>query len=171
MRTLVVAGIVLFVVAILVIAGAYTFAKPSHHIALGAPVRQDDFVYTATAVGRTPAIANQAAHAKADGMFYIVTIHVDNNAKRVSFRWDEKIPHIVDGQGHRFEFSRAGQAALDADTHPRFSIPAGSSASYQAVFDVPADIASPVLVFDNGIMMGDIFNLSAYRRVGVMLYQ
>jgi hypothetical protein len=154
----------------LFIALAYTVSTPRHFIALGSPVRQDDFVYVVTGVGRAPEISNGAAKARAAGVFYIVTIRVDNDAKRVSFRWDERIPHIVDAQGHRYDKSTDGQAALDAATKPNFSIAPGQSASFQAVFDVPADIAKPALAFDNGLLMGDIFDLAAYRRVGVVLY-
>ena len=41
---------------------------------------------------------------------------------------------------------------------------------FQAVFDVPTSIEKPSLAFDNGILMGDVFDLVAYRRIGVMLY-
>lgn len=152
------------------VALAYTVATPRHFVAMGTPIRQDDFVYVVTGVGRTPEISNHAATARANGVFYIVTIRVDNDAKRVSFRWDERIPHIVDAQGHRYDKSTDGQAALNAATNPNYSIPAGQSASFQAVFDVPADIDKPAVALDNGILMGDIFNFAAYRRIGVTLY-
>ena len=154
----------------LAIAGLYTFSTPQRFVVLGTPIQQDDFVYVVTAVGRTPQISNRLATAKANGIFYIVTIRVDNQARRVAFKWDERIPHIVDAQGTRYDKSHDGQAALDAATKPRYTIPAGQSATFQAVFDVPADIERPVLAFDNGILMGDLFNLIAYRRIGVNLY-
>lgn len=161
-------GIVL--VAVLGIAALYTFSTPRHFVALGTAIHQDDFVYTVTGVGRTPAISNSSASARANGEFYIVAIRVDNNARRVGFIWDERIPHIVDAQGHRWDNSPQGQAALDAALKPRFSLPAGDSRTFQAVFDVPTSIQKPALVFDNGILMGDVFNLVAYRRIGVQLY-
>ena len=154
----------------LAIAGLYTFSTPQRYVALGTPIQQDDFVYVVTAVGRTPQISNKSATAKANGIFYIVTIRVDNKARRVAFKWDERIPQIVNAQGTRYDKSRDGQAALDAATKPSYTIPAGQSATFQAVFDVPADIEKPVLAFDNGILMGDLFNLIAYRRIGVNLY-
>lgn len=154
----------------LFIALAYTFSTPRHFVTLGTPIRQDDFVYVVTGVGRTPEISNGAATARATGVFYIVTIRVDNGAKRVSFRWDERIPHIVDAQGRRYDKSTDGQAALNAATKPSYSVAPGQSASFQAVFDVPANIDKPALALDNGILMGDIFNLASYRRIGVMLY-
>jgi hypothetical protein len=162
--------VVVLVVIALAIAGLYTFSTPQRYVALGTPIQQDDFIYVVTAVGRTPLISNRVASAKANGVFYIVTIRVDNDAKRVSFKWDERIPHIVDAQGGRYDKSPDGQAALDAAAKPRYTIPAGQSGSFQAVFDVPADIQKPVLALDNGILMGDLFNLIAYRRIGVTLY-
>jgi hypothetical protein len=161
-------GVVLALV--LAIAALYTFSAPRHIVALDTPIRQDDFVYTVTGIGRTPTISNPAASATAKGEFYIVTIRVDNHAKRVSFVWDERIPHIVDARGHRWDVTPQGQTALDAALKPHFSIPAGDSRTFEAVFDVPATIDRPALVFDNGILMGDVFNLVAYRRIGVQLY-
>jgi hypothetical protein len=156
----------------LIVAGAflYTFATPRHFVALGTPIRQDDFVFVVTGVGRAPAISNSAASATAHGIFYIVTIRVDNNARRVDFKWDERIPHIVDAQGHRYDKSRDGQAALDAFDTPKYTVGPGESSSFQAVFDLPVDVDKPVVALDNGILMGDLFNLAAYRRVGVILY-
>lgn len=165
-----VAVVGILVAIALAIAGLYTFSTPQRYVALGTPIQQDDFVYVVTAVGRTPQISNKSATAKANGIFYIVTIRVDNKARRVAFKWDERIPQIVNAQGTRYDKSRDGQAALDAATKPSYTIPAGQSATFQAVFDVPADIDKPVLAFDNGILMGDLFNLIAYRRIGVTLY-
>lgn len=161
-------GIVL--VAVLTVAALYTFSTPNRFVALGTPIHQDDFVYTVTGVGRTPKISNSASYATAQGEFYIVSIRVDNDARRVGFVWDERIPHIVDDQGHRYDKSPDGQAALDASLKPRFSIAPGDRNTFQAVFDVPPNIDKPALVFDNGILMGDVFNLVAYRRIGVELY-
>jgi hypothetical protein len=165
-----VAVVAVLVAVSLFVALGYTYSTPRHFVALGTPIHQDDFVYVVTGVGRSPEISNGAATARATGIFYIVTIRVDNDAKRASFRWDERIPHIVDAQGHRYDKSPDGQAALNASTKPNYTIPAGQSASFQAVFDVPADIQAPALALDNGILMGDIFNLAAYRRIGVTLH-
>lgn len=165
-----VAVIVVLVVIALAFAGLYTFAKPQRLVALGTPIQQDDFVYVVTGVGRSPTIGSGPDVSRAHGTYYIVTIRVDNDAKRVAFKWDERIPHIVDAEGDRFDKSPDGQAALDATTKPKFTVLPGQSASFQAVFDVPVDIQKPVLALDNGILMGDIFNLVEYRRVGVVLY-
>jgi hypothetical protein len=165
-----VAVVVVLVAIALAFAGLYTFSKPQHFVALGTPIQQDDFIYVVTGVGRSPTIGSGSDTAQAHGMFYVVTIRVDNDAKRVSFKWDERIPHIVDAAGDRFDKSPDGQAALDAVTKPKFAVLPGQSASFEAVFDVPVDAQRPVLALDNGIMMGDIFNLVEYRRVGVVLY-
>ena len=165
-----VAVVTALVVIALAVVLFYTYSRPNTLVALGTPIQQDDFIYVVNAVGRSSKISNKVASATADGIFYIVTIRVDNDAKRASFTWDERIPHIVDADGHRYDDSPEGQAALDAAGKPDFVILPGSSASFQAVFDVPTDIRRPVLALDNGILMGDLFNLVAYRRVGVTLY-
>ena len=123
-----------------------------------------------TGVGRAHTIGNGSSGVTAHGTFYIVTIRVDNDAKRVGFTWDERIPHIVDEGGTRYDKSPDGQAALDATVKPHFTVSPGQSGSFEAVFDVPDGIQRPVLALDNGILMGDIFNLVEYRRVGVVLY-
>lgn len=161
-------GIVL--VAVLAVASLYTHSMPHHFVPLGTSIHQDDFFYTVTGVGRSARISNSAGNATAQGQFLIVAIRVDNDAKRVAFVWDERIPHIVDSQGNRYDKSPDGQAALDAALKPRFSIAPGDSNTFQAVFDVPPTIEKPALVFDNGILMGDVLNLAAYRRIGVELY-
>jgi hypothetical protein len=155
-----------------ILAGAYlyTSATPRDFVALGTPIQQDDFVYVVTGVGRAPAISNTAASATAHGIFYIVTIRVDNNARRVDFKWDERIPHIVDARGIRYDKSAEGQAALDASIKPKYTIGPGESASFQAVFDLPANVKKPVLALDNGLLLGDLGNFASYRRIGVMLY-
>ena len=165
-----VAAIGILVIAALILGASYALSTPRHFVAIGTPIQQDDFIYVVTGVGRAPQISNSAATAKAAGIFYIVTIRVDNDAKRVAFTWDERIPRIVDAGGERFDRSQTGQAALDAGSKPLFIIQPGQSASFQAVFDVPANIQRPVLAFDNGILMGDVFDFAAYRRVGVNLY-
>lgn len=165
-----VAVIVVLVAIALAFAGLYTFAKPQRFVALGTPIQQDDFVYVVTGVGRSTTIGNGSNVSRAHGTYYIVTIRVDNDAKRVAFKWDERIPHVVDAEGDRFDKSPDGQAALDAVTKPKFTVLPGQSASFEAVFDVPVDVHKPVLALDNGILMGDIFNLVQYRRVGVVLY-
>src|SRR5579864_5398261 len=156
-------GIVL--VAVISISVLYNFSGPRRLVGLDTPIHQDDFVYSVTAIGRTRAISNRAASATARGEFYIVAVRVENNARRVSFVWDERIPRIIDARGRRWDHSSQGQAALDAAITPSFSIPAGESRTFQAVFDVPLTIEKPTLVFDNGILMGDVFNLVAYRRI------
>jgi hypothetical protein len=166
-------GIGIFVVVVLgalAVTVLYTFSTPRSFVALGTPIRQDDFVYTVTGVGRTPQISNTFGSARAHGIFYIVTIRVENNARRAGFIWDENIPHIVDASGHRWDIAKQAQATLDASLRPRFSIAAHGRGTFESIFDVPMDITKPVLVFDNGILMGDVLNLGAYRRVGVMLY-
>ena len=165
-----VAIVLALVVIALGLAALYTFSTPHRFVPLGTPIQQDDFIYVVTGIGRTPTIGSGATTTKAKGTFYIVSIRVDNDAKRVAFKWDERIPHIVDADGQRYDKSPEGQAALDAAVKPRFTVPAGESATFQAVFDVPTNIRKPVLALDNGILMGDLFNLAEYRRVGVVLY-
>jgi hypothetical protein len=166
-------GIGIFVAVVLgalAITALYTFSRPRSFVALGTPIHQGDFVYTVTGVGRTPQISNTFGSARAHGIFYIVTIRVENDARHAGFIWDENIPHIVDANGHRWDIAKQAQAALDASMRPKFAIAAHGRSTFQSIFDVPADIDKPVLVFDNGILMGDVLNFGAYRRIGVMLY-
>ena len=159
------------VLGAVVIAGIIFFysGSPPYRVAIGEPIRQDDFLYTVVGVTKARTVGDDAHKAIAHGVFYITTIQVDNQAMRVGYQWDPSIVYVTDDAGTRYNMSLDAQRAIDA-THPVDAmIDAGRSARYEVAFDLPSDAHHPVLCFSNGIMMGDVFNGAAYTRARVPL--
>lgn len=147
----------------------FTSGSPSYEVAIGQPIRQDDFLYTVVGVTKARTVGDDAHKAVAHGVFYVTTIEVDNQAVRVGYQWDPSIVYVSDDTGKRYAMTLDGQRALDT-MHPVDSmVDAGRSARYEVVFDLPADARHPVLGFANGVMMGDVFNGAAYTRARVPL--
>lgn len=155
-----------------VVIGAYfalAQSSPPRVIAIGEPIRQDDFTYTVVGVTRAATLGVEPHRAVPRGRFYVVTVRVDNDAVRVAFQWDPSMVHVVDVTGNSYAFSVDGQRALDA-ANPRSTIvDHGESAKFQVVFDLPQGIDHPALAFSNGILMGDVFNGAAYLKARVPL--
>jgi len=124
-------------------------------IAVGTPVRQDDFSYTVTRV---------AKHRQTENIAYEVTIRVDNHAKIVDYQWRDAIACVSDAAGRLY---RAHPNPHDGSDHP--PIAAGSSAEYTLTFVLPATAQRPTLRYSNGILMGDVFDGAAYRRAAIPL--
>ncbi len=148
---------------------AFASGRPPQAAAIGEPIRQDDFLYTVVGVAKMSSLGDDGRKTFAHGTFYVVSVDVENQARRVDYRWDPSIVYVVDAQGRRYQVALAAQEALEA-AHPVDAIvPAGSSARFAVAFDLPRGIDHPALAFSNGILMGDIFNAAAYMRVRVPL--
>ena len=154
-----------------VIAGIIFFysGAPPYQVAIGEPIRQDDFLYTVVGVTKARTVGDDAHKAVAHGVFYVTTIQVDNQAMRVGYQWDPSIVFVTDDAGMRYNMSLDAQRAIDATRPVGTMIDAGKSARYEVAFDLPSDARHPMLGFSNGIMMGDVFNGAAYTRARVPL--
>jgi len=148
------AGLILAVV--IVIVAIYVRSLPLNVIAIGEPVRQDDFLYTVTNVDK---------HRAGDTVSYVVTVRVDNQAKIVDYRWSDDKVYVTDSADVRYRAIESGGLGGS----DRAAIAAGSSAAYQLTFDLPSTAEHPMLHYWNGIMMGDIFDFATYGRVAVPL--
>lgn len=148
----------------------YAFSKPQVFVGLGVPIRQDDFTYTVTAVGKAKTVGRGSQAVRARGIFYLVTVRLDNHAVRVPYQWDDSVAHVIDASGATYGVAAQVQAKLNEDNPTSHVVPAGGHASFQLAFDLPQDAPKPALAFSNGILMGDVFDLVAYRRTGVVLY-
>src|SRR5450755_1828963 len=109
LRTLVVGAAVAACVIV------YLRSLPPQLVAIGTPVRQDDFLYTVTRVEKMRARG---------GIDYAVTIKIDNQAKRVDYQWSDDSAFVTDSKGRRY--NAAG--APGASNLYRAPIPAGASA-------------------------------------------
>lgn len=147
----------------------YSSGSPPYQVAIGEPIRQDDFLYTVVGVTKARTVGGDAHKAVAHGIFYVTTIQVDNQAARIGYRWDPSIVFVADDAGTRYTMSLDAQRAIDATQPVDTMIDAGRSARYEVAFDLPSGVRHPVLGFSNGIMMGDVFNGAAYTRARVPL--
>jgi hypothetical protein len=145
----------MFAVVAIAIAVIYIHSQPQIIVAVGQPVRQDDFLYTVTRVVKHRENANIA---------YIVTIRVDNQAKVVDYRWRDESAYVAGATGRQYRALPDSRSGLD-----RPPIPAGESAAYTLTFVLPANEQLPMLRYSNGILMGDVFDGAAYRRAAIPL--
>ena len=143
-------------IAVLTLGFLYFRSLPSDVVAVGAPVRQDDFTYTVTRVVR---------HRTNGLVSYVVTVRVDNEAKLVDYRWSDDIVYVTDSNGRRYLPAKPDGSAARGRT----PVGAGSSAEYEITFDLPFAAEHPMLHYWNGIMMGDVFDGAAYGRAVVAL--
>ena len=143
-------------VAVLAIGIGYLRSLPVDVVPVGKPVRQDDFTYTVTHVGK---------ERKSDGVTCFVTIRVNNEAKRVDYWWSDDTTFVTDSAARRY---RAAAPTIPAAVN-RAPIPPGASAAYDLTFSLPADAKNPILRYWNGILMGDVFDGLAYSHTAVAL--
>jgi hypothetical protein len=133
----------------------YFHSLPAIVIAVGTPVRQDDFSYTVTRVVK---------HRDKENIAYEVTIRVDNHAKVVDYQWRDAIASVTDSAGRQY---RALPDQRDGSDRP--PIAAGDSAQYTLTYMLPATAQRPMMQYSNGILMGDVFDGAAYRRAAIPL--
>jgi hypothetical protein len=155
-------------VAIALGALAYLGDRPTHVVALGQPIRQDDFQYTVVGVTRSSALGTAADRTVANGVYYIVMIRVENDARGVAYRWDPSEVRVIDAAGRAYDYSATAQRALDANNPPP-TVEHGTTALFRVVFDLPRGVADPQLAFSNGILMGDVFDAASYAKARIPL--
>ena len=95
---------------------------------LNTPIRFDDFDFQVNNVKITAADSNGRVN-------YTVTLHIDNRAKRVPFTFDERRVVVRDSLGRSF-------LTVPPAAAPSI-LPAGSNATFDLRFDLPADISTP----------------------------
>ena len=139
-------------------------------LAVGEPIRHDDFLYTVLAARRIDALGTRPAK----GQFLVVHFEVANSAIRVAHRWTNHIAYLVDAGGRRHDNDDGLQQQLDA-LH-RFGWAAeyvtapGAKRSTMLVFDLPADVARPLDLMVRGeLLIGDVFDGARFRRTRVRL--
>lgn len=144
-----VAALAVTVVALLLLYAFWTRFRPPHVVAVGTPIRHDDFLFTVTRVERRPL---------SGGTLFHVVVRVDNHARMVNYRWRDDIAYVrafdERGFGHDFHPDSSGS----------FVLAAGESRDAALSFRLPANVSSPGLYFWDGIYMGDALNGAAYTK-------
>ncbi len=139
-------------VVVLLAAGFAAWAIPRipHVVAVGTPIRHDDFLFTVTQIRRSR-LANGTA-------LYRVDVRVQNEAKIVNYQWRDTIAYVraFDDGGFGHNFYPATRAS--------FTLPASEARTTELQFRIPPGLSSANLRFWDGIFMGDAFNGGAYGR-------
>lgn len=116
---------------------------------LNETVQDGDLAFTASNVTTAESLGNQFTTKDAQGMFYVITIKIENKGNKTA-TFDSSMAKVMDDQGREFERSVEGQTAkgLAQGNVDLFlqQIQPSLSASGDIVFDLPADIKNPVLV-------------------------
>lgn len=147
MRPLVVAGIV---VVLAVLLYARTVFGPVYSVAIGTPIRHDDFTFTVRSVRN-----QQAKRART----YEVVVDIENQARVVNYSWNDRIAYVRDGRGPRYYSQESRSVAIAP----------GQTARVRLHFVVPETLHSPQLRFWDGVFMGDALNGVRYARAAVAL--
>jgi|SRR5450755_1127909 len=142
--------------ALIAVGLAYFRSQPLDVVPIGNAVRQDDFTYTITRVVK---------ERDAETVSYVVTIRVENDAKRVDYQWSDDTVFVTDAAGRHYH-AIVSNTSTAVDRAP---IPPSASAEYDLTFRLPADAKNPMLRYWNGILMGDVFDGVAYSRTAVAL--
>ncbi len=124
---------------------------PVRRVALGQPIRHDDFVFTVERVTRA-AQTNGAAR-------YTVMVLVQNEALRVPYEWNDGTAYVIDARGRRY-------APVTGES---FTLGAGQSRVARIEFRLPSEARKPVMRFWDDVLMGDALDGNAYGRSAVAL--
>jgi hypothetical protein len=138
-------------------------------LAMGEPIRHDDFLYTVLAAQRIEAIGQRTSR----GQLLVVHFEVANRARRVSHRWTNRVAYLVDADGRHHENEVVLQQQLDA-LHPfgwadEYITAPGAQMSTMLVFDVPAAGRPFDLMVRGDLLLGDVLDGVRFRRARVRL--
>jgi hypothetical protein len=134
------------VVAMIVILGAFVAAnRRGVETPFGEELQLDDMAFSVVSYRTAPTLPGDGRVAPRNAAFHVVRLRAVNLAKRVDHRTGAIEPHLLDGEGRRYEVSEAGQAALDATREIRgwgdTLLRVGEAVEADWVFDAPAPLA------------------------------
>lgn len=142
-------------------------------IGLNENIRHDDFNYRVTAVETRKSILADSVRMIAGGTFYIVTFEVENDAKRVGHKWDNRIAYVISEKGDKYENNIAAQRLLNIkepfEWRENYTTENGSTERTKLVFDVPGNPAELYLKVNGETLMGDVFDLNRFKRIKIKL--
>src|SRR5512146_53425 len=129
-------GLVIYVGMYALLLVGFSLASPQRVLEMHQLRCFDDWCASVEQVKRQPAIGAVQAHS---GSFYLVTLQVTSQARRISQRALDAGVYLLDGSGSRYDPSPEGQRALEAAGQagqPLNSlVNANGSFTYTAAFD------------------------------------
>jgi hypothetical protein len=140
-------------------------------VGVGQTMQIDDFCFTVRNVHRSTASASGAGPSP-DLVDYIITLTIDNRARRVPFRLANKALTLIDTQGGKAYHVAADRQRAHEETHggPQpdpLVLKSGESATRDYVFAVPAGLTAPRLNPMSGGAIGDTIDkvLGIYTEI------
>ncbi|WP_010227818.1 hypothetical protein [Gillisia marina] len=135
-------------------------------IGLNESIYHDDFEYVVTDYKVLP-IDEYTSR-------YRINFKVINNAEVVEHTWNNSIAYIVDSKGNIYNNNKELQIKLndrepfgwknEYHTHPK------SEESTILIFDLPKKVDQPYLKVSGKFLMGDVLDLSKYKKMKVKLF-
>lgn len=123
-------------------------------VGLNQPATSDDLTFTVTNVSKAKTLGSQYTKKDAQGMFYIVTVKIENTGKK-TVTFDSSMAKVVDNEDREFERSIDGQTAkgMSEGKVDLFlqQIQPSLSLTGDLVFDLPANISQPQLLVKGGL--------------------
>ncbi len=120
-----------------IVAGV-SLASPQRVLALGEDRCFDDWCVAVENVEKT---AELGQGTRAEGVFYVVTLRLSNQARGREQRASSAAVHLLDSTGRVYDLSPSGQAAYDAEWGAAApltsSLAVGQSLNTVQVFDLP----------------------------------
>lgn len=121
---------------------------------LNQEVVDKDLSFTITNVTKQKNVGNSYTKKTAQGMFYIVTVQIKNNGDKTT-TFDSSMAVMTDSQNRQFERSIEGQTVLGMEKGSvdlfLQQVQPGLSVTGKIIFDVPEDIADPMVVVKGSI--------------------
>ncbi len=149
-------GLVIYAGVYVLLLVSVSLLSPQRVLAMHEVRCFDDWCMAVEQVEQRPAIGS----AQAQGGFYLVTLQVSSQAKRIRQRELDTAVFLVDERGVRYDPSPSGQQALEAAGQagqPLNSwLDAGAAFTHIAVFDLPPGVTQPGLVISHGAFPGSI---------------
>ena len=166
------ANFLLIIVSLISISCANT--KPEIVIGLNEGIHHDDFVYSVTNYSDDQKIGVGSDTLMAKRKFYIVTLEVLNEAKRVNHEWDNSIAYVIDEAGNTYENNVENQQILNQQTPfgwlEKHLTKPQSKDSTRLVFELPLHVKHPYLMMRGETLMGDFFDGEKFKRTKIKLF-
>lgn len=137
---------------------ASTNNQPKTIAKIGEPVQDGDLMFTATEVTTASSLGNQFTRKDAQGIFYLVTLKIENKGKETK-TIDSSMISLTDGQGRKFDRSIDGQTAkgLSQGQVDLFlqQVQPGLGVTGDIVFDIPKDATGLKLLVKGSLFGSD----------------
>jgi hypothetical protein len=132
-----------------------SLTSPQRILALGEDRCFDDWCAAVEDVTVARELGQGEHIAKADGVFYVVTLRLSNRGRGRAQRASSVAVHLVDSQGRTYDVSPKGQGAFEAQQGPAASLTStllvGQPLTTVQVFDLPYDARDVALTIEHPV--------------------